>query len=166
MSKKKHHDWLDNYDLPELELEPETDSFTHRGFYFYCRIRFPQDTERECWQWISSTNGGYGQLFYQGTRSFAHRFSWELYHQRSIPPGLVIRHSCHNPLCVNPHHLTPGTQTQNMQDMKSAGREGYVTKITPQQQLEIIASPLRLGELARKYGVSKTTIHRIQHKYK
>ena len=93
----------------------------------------------------------------------AHRFSWELHHQQSIPEGLVIRHLCHNPLCVNPHHLTPGTQTQNVQDMIRAGRDRIGRKLTAQDQMAIKISPLRTTELARKYNVSKTTIHRIRN---
>ena len=33
-----------------------------------------------------------------------------------IPPGMVIRHSCDNPPCINPAHLLCGTQTDNIKD--------------------------------------------------
>ena len=161
--KQRKHDWLDQFNLPDLDLEKIDDSFVAKGFYFYCRIRFPRDTHKGCWIWTGTRNSGYGQLFWQGQRQMAHRFSWELYHQQDIPEGLVIGHSCHNPLCVNPHHLTPGTQTENMQDMRSAGRENIGRKLTAQDRMQIKISPLRLTELARKYNVSKTTIHRIRN---
>ena len=149
--------------MKQRELERITDSLIHQGFYFYSRIQFPKNDASGCWIWTGTRNSGYGQLFYQGQRSMAHRFSWELHHQQSIPEGLVIRHLCHNPLCVNPHHLTPGTQTQNVQDMIRAGRDRIGRKLTAQDQMAIKISPLRTTELARKYNVSKTTIHRIRN---
>lgn len=40
----------------------------------------------------------------------------------SIPPGMVIMHTCDNRLCVRPDHLRLGTQAENIQDMWSKGR--------------------------------------------
>lgn len=36
--------------------------------------------------------------------------------------GLVARHSCHNPTCINIRHLSPGTPADNSRDMVEAGR--------------------------------------------
>jgi hypothetical protein len=33
-----------------------------------------------------------------------------------IPEGLYLDHICHNPPCVNPDHLRPVTQKQNMEN--------------------------------------------------
>ena len=40
-----------------------------------------------------------------------------------------VLHSCHNSLCVNPDHLHLGTQRENLQEMKDAGREKKVKGI-------------------------------------
>jgi hypothetical protein len=165
VKQRKSKSWLDNYDISDFpyELEEIIDSFLSKGLYFYNRVKFPRDTTNGCWLWTGTRNSGYGQLFYKGRRHMAHRFSWELHHQESIPDGLVIRHQCHNPLCVNPHHLTPGTQTENVADMIQAGREKLGRKLSEQDKLAIKISPLRTTELAKKYNVSKTTIHRIRN---
>lgn len=43
----------------------------------------------------------------------AHRVGYELL-KAPIPPGLVVDHKCYNPSCVNPDHLEPVTQAENM----------------------------------------------------
>jgi len=51
----------------------------------------------------------------------AHRYSWEL-HNGSLDSELKILHLCDNPPCVNPAHLRPGTQAENVRDMDDKGR--------------------------------------------
>lgn len=67
-----------------------------------------------CWNWtgwLRST--GYGR-FYEGKRSWlAHRFSYTVF-VGPIPSGLNIDHLCRNRSCVNPAHLEPVTQQENL----------------------------------------------------
>jgi len=57
------------------------------------------------------------------SRVYAHRFSYQLHHGgRSIPAGKVVMHSCDRPTCVNPAHLSLGTQKQNVHDAIAKGR--------------------------------------------
>jgi len=76
-----------------------------------------------CWGWLGSTSKGYGQMSSRKRKSpfKAHRLSWVI-HNGDIPKGLVVRHSCNNPTCVNPKHLKVGTQKDNADDMVKAGR--------------------------------------------
>lgn len=81
-----------------------------------------------CWLWTGSLNNkGYGQfrINYPPKKLWlAHRW---LYTQLmgEIPTGLVLRHSCDTPACVNPDHLETGTNSDNVQDMLKRGRGPY-----------------------------------------
>lgn len=70
-----------------------------------------------CWYWMASRNWlGYGQwqptARHKGTR-LAHRWSYE-FMVGPIPEGLVIDHLCGVRECVNPSHLEPVTQRENV----------------------------------------------------
>jgi hypothetical protein len=67
-----------------------------------------------CWLWTGRKNTkGYGRLTIDGRTTGAHRWSYE-YHVGPIPEGLVIDHLCRNRGCVNPDHLEPVTQKENV----------------------------------------------------
>lgn len=79
-----------------------------------------------CWLWTGELNRmGYGRLdIYRNNRRYrvmAHRLSYFLAHG-SIPGDQLIRHTCDQPSCCNPHHLILGDQKQNMQGAKTRGR--------------------------------------------
>jgi hypothetical protein len=82
----------------------------------------------ECWYWLASTTpAGYGQLGYYDPAAKrtvivrTHRLSY-LMHHGPLVDGLVVMHSCDNPRCVNPHHLSQATQLDNMNDCIDKGR--------------------------------------------
>jgi DNA invertase Pin-like site-specific DNA recombinase len=85
------------------------------------------DVTDYCWIWVGKTTGEYGRTFYNGKRMLAHRASYTIFNG-GIPEGLVVRHKCDNPLCVNPEHLELGTQRDNVQDMYSRGRHGNTSQ--------------------------------------
>jgi HNH endonuclease len=88
---------------------------------FFSRVNLPENPE-DCWVWWGTkSNRGYGELKVSGKVIRAHRFSWEL-HVGPIPEGLLIRHTCDNPSCVNPSHLLLGTDAMNAADRKLRGR--------------------------------------------
>lgn len=76
------------------------------------------------WQGAISTNG-YGQLFSRingELKSFrAHRIAWLDTHG-PVPDGLILRHRCDNPICVNPEHLQLGTSRDNARDREERDR--------------------------------------------
>jgi len=88
-------------------------------FDFYSTHRPDGD---ECWIWQGYFSPrGYGVIHWRGRTIQAHRFSLE----SAVGPlkdGELARHKCDNPPCVNPQHLEPGTQQDNMDDMWRRGR--------------------------------------------
>ena len=68
-----------------------------------------------CWIWNgSTTNAGYGRFHHDNRRSMgAHVFSYMLANG-PVPDGKVIDHLCRTPLCVNPGHMEPVTERENI----------------------------------------------------
>ena len=121
----------------------------------------------ECWPWTGATTfGGYGVLGsggHDGAVVRAHRLSYEL-HFTPIPNGLVIRHKCDNPSCVNPSHLETGTQKENMQDSVRRGRAAAPKrKISDSAVSEIISDSGTVRDIAQRYGISPGLVSRIKN---
>jgi hypothetical protein len=78
----------------------------------------------ECWEWTAGTNDdGYGVIKVDGRDTGAHRIAWVLIARRGpVPDGMVVMHSCDNPPCVNPAHLSLGTVADNNADRHAKGR--------------------------------------------
>lgn len=90
-------------------------------------------TDPGCWEWNGTiANNGYGVFTakHLGIRSgLVHRYSYE-YFKEPIPEGLLIRHKCDNPKCMNPDHLETGTYADNTRDMLERDRAAYWFKRT------------------------------------
>lgn len=99
--------------------------------------KIDQRGTEECWPWKGWKSKGkrnkeeYGRLQINGKSYYAHRVVFYL-----CNPGLIelsapddsneekfVMHSCDNPICCNPNHLSLGSHLDNMQDKVLKGRQ-------------------------------------------
>lgn len=118
-----------------------------------------------CWLWTGNKNGyGYGILLLPGEIPVrAHRFSFEHFNG-PIPEGMVVRHTCDNPPCVNPDHLLLGTKAENNRDTAVRRRHHYGLdhwngRLSPDDIMAIMTSPLPGKDLAKEFGVTANYIY-------
>jgi len=77
---------------------------------------------RGCWEWTASKNEhGYGRVHRGGVFFKAHRESLRMFGVM-VPHEQLVLHECDNPSCVNPSHLTLGSQLDNMKSCRERGR--------------------------------------------
>ena len=75
-----------------------------------------------CWLWTAyKDEDGYGTITISYQPYRANRISYWM-HNSIDPKEFEVCHTCHNPPCVNPKHLTLGTSSGNKQQSVSAGR--------------------------------------------
>lgn len=137
--------------------------------------RLTEKTEG-CWLWKGRRNhNGYGALTHNNTKWLAHRLAWVLANGVTLEKGVVVRHKCDNPQCVNPAHLCLGNQLNNVHDMVSRKRQNFfgrrnhrqigernpAAKLTAEQVIEI-RHRRQQGEtllaLATEFGISKSYV--------
>lgn len=125
--------------------------------------------EGDCLVWVGSRDRrGYGYTS-DGTKTVkAHRLSYQV-HKGPIPDGLLIMHSCDNPPCVNPAHLSVGTVRENALDAVAKGRmvgsKAGGAKLREEQVLDIraqLAAGVKRKVIAAEYGVWEGTIRFIE----
>jgi len=120
-----------------------------------------------CHHWTGTIkSNGYGVININGRLAHVHRVAWELA-KGSIPEGAWVLHTCDNRRCVNPAHLWLGTQQDNIGDMvgklrHNHGARNARAKLTVEQVRSIRQMDGTQAEIAERFGVSGSTICRVQ----
>lgn len=100
-----------------------TDIPPHLEASFWSLVKIDWATGCWLWQGMETTNG-YGRFKVLSTRRkggtvriSAHRIAYALaWGYVPATEGVAVMHNCHNSRCVAPHHLTLGTDQQNLKD--------------------------------------------------
>jgi hypothetical protein len=127
------------------------------------------DTSGNCWIWRSAINPtGYGAFNWRGKTRKAHRIAYELAYGVSLSSEQHVMHSCDNPACVNPAHLTLGTHLDNVRDKVTKGRQrslGRGSRLTADDVAIIRERYARGGitqqQLAAEYNVTPNFMSEI-----
>jgi len=129
----------------------------------------------KCWEWSAGCfSNGYGQFRVGKKKVRAHRAYYEAV-IGPVPDGLILLHSCDNPRCCNPNHLSVGTHADNARDREEKGRGSHngtslPGESNPSAKLRTddvvmikssIASGDRLDLIATRTGMSLSQIRNI-----
>lgn len=120
-----------------------------------------------CLEWQASRfSSGYGQFFADGKNHRAHRWLYEHVNGK-LSDGLVVRHTCDNPACVNIEHLEVGTQRDNINDKVRRGRqlrgENHGRALLTREDVDRIRESNETHRaLVKRFSVSEGCINNIK----
>lgn len=112
---------------------------------------------------------GYIIIERQGKNVYFHRWLYEQKYGK-VGFGVVIRHICNHPWCLNIKHLKAGTQKDNIQDQIKIGtfvkgEKNGLAKLTDLQVKKLRKEiNLTFAELAKKYGISSSVAWQVYNK--
>lgn len=131
--------------------------------HFWSRVDKTSDTNG-CWLWLGCISSGYGRIYWKGKHRYTHVIAYIL-SGHTISEDLDLSHSelcVGKKHCCNPAHLTQKTHSENNRDQHRDGTMNQAI-LTANQVIEILNKPDQTQiELAREYGVSRSTIYKIR----
>lgn len=162
---RKHYKRLWRHGDPEFMAQPLfRGSSLAEQFHHYA----PDLPAAGCAEWRGRrTPQGYGVVYFGDRPHGAHRVSHEI-HTGPIPEGLMIRHKCDNPPCVNPDHLETGTSEDNVRDAVERGRAARGTGIASSKldeekvhRIRSLSGVVKQRDIAASLGVSQSAISAV-----
>lgn len=141
-------------------------SFEEKRKIFIRLMKKIKIDETGCWIWTGYCKHGYGQISIDGVQMAVHRVMYELIWGK-IPEDHLIRHFCHKGECCNPFHISTGTEYENAQDMKEAGRslrgeKNPRSKLTKEQAESIIKDKRDVKIIAKEYDITNEHVNNIK----
>ena len=141
--------------------------FKEKFLSFFPNEAFKEGYENKCWIYKGGKTGaGYGKIYWN-TSYLAHRLSYIIFNG-PIASGLLVRHTCDNPACVNPKHLVLGNHQDNSSDMVKRNRQG--SQKLNSEAVKVIKWMLKyqnhyglVRKLAKLYKMSPDQISRINN---
>lgn len=151
------------------------------------RLREKTRQEGDCWIWTGKRDKwGYGHVRVGEKIKLAHRVAYELEYGPFDEALEVLHPMCGRPACINPEHLSLGTDADTVAlrgarghnpsrvngykrhpEIVPRGEEHYAAKLTEASVADIRARVKAGGitqrTLAQEYGVSEFTISNIVH---
>lgn len=126
-----------------------------------------------CWPWQGTrARRGYGRFKIRtGEALIAHRVAYYL--ANGVAPELLVLHSCDNPPCVNPRHLSQGTDVENVRQRTqrrrtAEGSRAASAKLTEQdipQIRQLLAAGNTIASVARTYNIGESAIRDIRDRH-
>ena len=128
-----------------------TDIFKH--------INMHEGDSNVCWEWKGKLNEKDGRPYFtlNGKRRPSYAIVLELSSGKKQEEGQMARHSCDNPICCNPKHLSWGDHQANMNDMKDRERHG-LPKIVVRAIRKLRIEGKTQQECADLYGISREAV--------
>lgn len=113
-----------------------------------------------CWLWTGGVaSNGYGMFWLDGKVDTAPRQSYRMF-CGEIVDDLHIMHKCDVKLCVNPDHLSLGTNAENTFDKQKKGRAAK--KLTPAEVLKMRSmATVSKRKLAKQFDVDRRMVQFI-----
>lgn len=112
----------------------------------------------DCWEWAGRRHRqGSGIFWIDPKPLLSHRVAFE-WANGPIPAGQCVCHRCDHPPCVNPNHLFPGTQKENMRDMSRKRRRHALTADQVAEARALREGRLTVKQVAARFGVCGTTV--------
>ncbi len=136
---------------------------------FWCRVY--KNRADECWPWIGPcARNGYGKFNDKASAEHcAHRLAYTFTYG-PIENGLHVMHSCDNPWCCNPRHLSLGTPTDNQRDCKMKNRNARgarhgMARLTDAQVVSMrrlyAESGISFRELGVMFGINSASAWQV-----
>lgn len=157
-----------HYDRSRRQPRHRPPGLSPREVFRYHMPGEPPTADR-CWEWSATRDKrGYGVVGIDYRMVFAHRLSYEIL-VGPIPDGLLTRHTCDNPPCVNPAHLLLGTDADNSDDKVRRWRHTYgsrhpMAKLCDddvRQARALHADGWSIKAIAQRFGVHHATMSAI-----